>query len=142
MTSLIGSGSHHSHTRKCARKHGAGKADQMPRQAWVAHALTPVVSFSGWQEHREGSWGVQREWQMSSQNLSQAPAAASRNYSSGFQHKVIYYWAVGGFKHLCRASRRGSWCPTPREKLSLLYGMLVCSGQACPRQQSLVDQAH
>lgn len=35
---LIGRGSSHIHTRKCARKHGAGKADQMPCQAWVSHA--------------------------------------------------------------------------------------------------------
>lgn len=50
---LIGSGSSRFHTRKCARKHGTGKADQMPCQAWVLHAVALVVSFSGWQEHRK-----------------------------------------------------------------------------------------
>ncbi|KAL6093225.1 hypothetical protein STEG23_003049 [Scotinomys teguina] len=35
---LIDSGSSHIRTRKCARKHGVGKADQMPCRAWVSHA--------------------------------------------------------------------------------------------------------
>lgn len=53
----IGSGSSHIHTRrKCARKRGTEKTDQMPCQAWVSHALTLAVSLSGWQEHGEGSW--------------------------------------------------------------------------------------